>query len=115
MMPKVFRQPKTPRGLIQPFPWIFAFPSEFFEDGYVFGVKKSNGDNEKILSSLHDLENQGQTHFFTTFLISGCKHDIKLILVSILTFSRSRISNMLKQLCELDGLPWNSRSHILIV
>ena len=48
-MPKVFRQPKTPKGgWMQP-PWIFAFPSEFFENisyGYVFGVKKSNGDNE---------------------------------------------------------------------
>ena len=59
-MPKVFRQPKTPKGgLMQP-PWIFAFPSEFFENishGYVFWVKESNGDNEKILSLLHDLEN----------------------------------------------------------
>ena len=78
-------------------PWIFAFPSEFFENishGYVFGVEKSNGDNEKILSSLYDLENQGQTPFCMTFLISGCKHDTKLILVSILTFSRTGISNM---------------------
>ena len=102
-MPKVFRQPKTPKGgggLIQP-PWIFAFPSEFFlniSHGYVFGVKESNGDNEKILSLLHDLENQGQTPFCMTFLISGCKHDTKLILVSILTFSRSRISNMLNSI-----------------
>ena len=99
--PKVFRQPKTPKGgLMQP-PWIFAFPSEFFENishGYVFGVKESNDDNEKILSLLHDLENQGQTPFCMTFLISGCKHDTKLILVSILTFSRSRISNMFKNI-----------------
>ena len=82
-------------------PWIFAFPSEFFENtshGYVFKVKESNGDNEKILSSLHDLENQGQTPFCMTFLISGCKHDTKLILVSILTFSRSGISNMWKKI-----------------
>ena len=87
-------------GWMQP-PWIFAFPSEFFENishGYVFGVKESNGDNEKILSLLHDLENQGQTPFCMTFLISGCKHDTKLILVSILTFSRSRISKMLKKI-----------------
>ena len=99
--PKVFRQPKTPKGgLMQP-PWIFAFPSEFFENishGYVFGVKESNGDNEKILFLLHDLENQGQTPFCMTFLISGCKHDTKLILVSILTFLRSRISNMLNSI-----------------
>ena len=31
-----------------------------------------------------------------TFHISGCKHDTKSILVSILTFSRSRISKILK-------------------
>ena len=96
-MLKVFRQPKTPKGV--PPPWIFAFPSEFFgyiSHGYVFGVKESNGDNEKILSSLHDLENQGQTLFCMTFHISGCKHDKNSILVSILTFSRSRISKMLE-------------------
>ena len=90
-------------GLMQP-PWIFAFPSEFFENishGYVLGVKESNGDNEKILSLLHDLENQGQTPFCMTFLISGCKHDTELILVSILTFSRSEISNMWKKITWL--------------
>ena len=98
--PRYFANRKRPRGgggLMHPPPWIFAFPSEFFENishGYVFGVKESNGDNEKILSLLHDLENQGQTPFCMTFLISGCKHDTKLILVSILTFLRSRISNM---------------------
>ena len=87
-------------GWVPP-PWIFAFPYEFFENishGYVFGVKESNGDNEKILSLLYDLENQGQTTFCMTFLISGCKHDTKLILVSILTFSRSWISNMLNKI-----------------
>ena len=69
-MPKVKIHLRTPGGT----PWIFAFPSEFFEKnsyGYVFGVKESNGDNEKILSLLHDLENQGQTPFCMTFLISG--------------------------------------------
>ena len=101
-MPKVKIHLRTPKGggWIPP-PWIFAFPSEFFENifhGYVFGVKESNGDNEKILSSLHDLENQGQTPFCMTFLISGCNHDTKLILGSILTFSRSQISNMLKKI-----------------
>ena len=98
-MPKVFRQPKTLKGEWIPPPWIFAFPSEFFENishGYVFGVKESNGDNEKNLSLLHDLENQGQTLFCMTFHISGCKRDTNLILVSILTFSMSRISKMLK-------------------
>ena len=88
-MPKVKIHLRTPKGGWVPPPWIFAFPSEFFENishGYVFGVKESNGDNEKILSSLHDLENQGQTPFCMTFLISRYKHDTKLILVSILTF-----------------------------
>ena len=101
-MPKLKIHLRTPKGGggTTP-PWIFAFPSEFFENishGYVFGVKESNRDNEKILSLLHDLENLGQTPFCMTFLISGCKHDTKLILVSILTFSRSRISNMLKKI-----------------
>ena len=98
--PRYFASQKRPRGWMQP-PWIFAFPSEIFENishGYVFGVKESNGDNEKILSLLHDLENQGQTLFCMTFLISGCKHYTKLILVSILTFSRSRIWKMLKKI-----------------
>ena len=103
-MPKVFRQPKTPKGggggwCNPPLDFAFPFPSEFLGNishGYVFGVKESNGDNEKILSLLHDLENQGQTPFCITFHISGCKRDTKLILVSILTFSRSWISNMLK-------------------
>ena len=96
-MPKVFCQPKTPRG-VDTTPLDFAFASEFFETislGYVFGVKESNGDNEKILSSMHDLENQGQTPFYMTFHITGCKHDTKMILVWILTFSRSMISKML--------------------
>ena len=91
---------------MQPSFWIFAFPSEVFENishGYVFGVKESNRDNEKILSSLHDLENQGQTPFCVTFLIFGCKHDTTSIWVSILTFSRSRMSKMLKKLRDLDG------------
>ena len=82
-------------------PGFLPFPSEFFKNishGYVFGVKEYNGDNEKILSLLHDLENQGQTPFCMTFHISGCKRDTKLILVSILTFSRSWISNMLKKI-----------------
>ena len=64
--PKLKIHLRTPKGgWVQP-PWIFAFPSEFFENishGYVFGVKESNRDNEKILSSLHDLENLGQTPF----------------------------------------------------
>ena len=43
-----------------------------------------------------DLENQGQTSFLVTFLISGCIHDINLILVSILTNLKSVISKKTK-------------------
>ena len=52
-------------------PGIFAFPYEFYVNishGYVFGVLESNGDNEKILSLLHDFENLGQTPFCMTWL-----------------------------------------------
>ena len=114
--PRYFANRKRLRGV--PPPWIFAFPSKFFghfSQGYVFRNKESNGDNENILSLLHDLENQGQTPFCMTFLISGCKHDTNSILVSILTFSRSRISKMLKNLRDLNGWSWNSRSHTFIV
>ena len=73
----------------------FCLSVSLFENisrGYVFGVKESNGDDEKILSLLHDFENRGQTPFCKTFLISGSKHNMMLILVSILTFSRLMIS-----------------------
>ena len=81
--PRYFANRKRPRGGVPPL-WIFAFPSEFclnISDGYVFGVKESNGDNEKILSILRDFENQGQIPFCMTFHISGCKHDTNSILV----------------------------------
>ena len=100
--PKVKIHLRTPRGgggWVPPPPWILVFPWEFFENithGYVFGVKESNGDNEKILSLLHDLENQGQTPFWMTFVISGCKRGTDLILVSILTFLGSEMSKQLK-------------------
>ena len=78
-MPKVKIHLRTPKGGgYHPPPWILVFPSEFLKNishGYVFRVKESNGDNEKILSLLHDLENQGQTPFCMTFHIFGCKHD----------------------------------------
>ena len=45
---------------------------------------------------MFDLENLGQTFCCMTFHISGCKHDTKSILVSILTFSRSMISKIIK-------------------
>ena len=45
------------------------------------------------LTLTYDLDRQGQTHFHKTFVIFGCIHDKDLILVSILTNSRSVISN----------------------
>ena len=45
---------------------------------------------------MFDLENLGQTFFCMTFHIFGCKHDTKSILVSILTFSRSKIPKIIK-------------------
>ena len=69
------------QGGVDATPWIFAFPSEFFENishGYVFAVKESNRDNEKIyvycmtlkknVENNHvtltvDLGTQGHTHF----------------------------------------------------
>ena len=45
---------------------------------------------------MFDLGNLGQTYFCMTFHISGSKHDTKSILVSILTFSRSKISKIIK-------------------
>ena len=96
-MPKVFRQPKTPKGGGY-HPLDFCLSVRIFVNishGYVFGVKESNGVNKKILPLLHDLENQGQTPFCMTFHICGCEHDTNSILVSFLTFSRSRISKML--------------------
>ena len=105
-MPKVKIHLRTPRGVdTTPPGFLPSRPnfSKIFLMGTFSGVKESNGDNKKILSLLHDLENQGQTPFCMTFLISGCKKDTKLILVLILTFSRSRISNMLKKSCDLDG------------
>ena len=43
-----------------------------------------------------ELENEGQTHLYMTFRISGCKHHTDMIFVSILTISRPRMSKMLE-------------------
>ena len=57
-------------------------------------ISKTNKIN--YLTLTFDLDRQGQTHFYMTFVIFGCIHDTDLILVSILTNSRSVISNKLK-------------------
>ena len=58
-------------------------------------LKAKDLEKNKIyyLTSTVDLERQGQTHFYMTFVIFGCIHDTDIILVSILTKSRSVISN----------------------
>ena len=43
-----------------------------------------------------DLENEGQTHLFMTFRISGCEHHTDMIFASILTISKPRMSKMMK-------------------
>ena len=59
--------------------------------------------NKTIYPTLtFDLERQGQTHFYMIFVIFGCIHNTDLILVSILTNSRSVISNKPK----LITWPW---------
>ena len=65
---------------------------------------------KKILSLLHDLENQGQPSFCVTFLISGCVHDTNSILVSILTSSRSKMSKLLKNYVTLTETQGHTRS-----
>ena len=113
--PKVKIHLRTPKGgWVPPLHWILVFPCEFFENityGYVFGVKESNGDNEKILSLLLDLEIQGQTPFWMTFVISGCKRGTDLILVSILTFLGSRRSKKLKSIFW----PWRLTLKIKVI
>ena len=66
-------------------------------DSNIFKVEDLRKPKINHLILMFDLENLGQTLFCMTFHISGCKHDTKSILVSILTFSRSRISKMLKK------------------
>ena len=56
------------------------------------------------LTSMGDLENEGQTHLCMTFRISGCKHHTDMIFVSILTISRPRMSKMLKKFTYLQRL-----------
>ena len=65
-------------------------------DSDIFKVEDLRKPKISHLTLMFDLENLGQTLFCMTFHISGCKHDTKSILVSILTFSRSKISKIIK-------------------
>ena len=55
-------------------------------------VKDLEKNKTNYLTLTFDLERQGQTHFYMTFVIFGCIHDTDLILVLILTNSRSVIT-----------------------
>ena len=46
------------------------------------------------LTLMIDLENEGQTHMYMTFRISGCKHHTNIIFVSILTFGGLNFENV---------------------
>ena len=65
-------------------------------DSNIFKVEDHRKPKINHLTLMFDLENLGQIFFCMTFHISGCKHDTKSILVSILTFSRSKISKIIK-------------------
>ena len=76
----------------------------FHISGCIYGTDKISVDSNFIevkdleknkinyLTLTVDLELQGQTHFHMTFLIFGCIHDTDIILVSILTKSKSVFS-----------------------
>ena len=65
-------------------------------DSNFLEVRDLEKDKTNYLTLTFDLERQGQTHFYMTFVIFGCIHDTDLILVSILTNSRSVISKKTK-------------------
>ena len=62
---------------------------------------------------MFDLENLNQTFFCMTFHISGCKHGTKSILVSILTFSRSKISKIMKNKHVTLSVDLETQGHTL--
>ena len=96
-----FANRKRPRGVDATPPGFLPSRANFSKIFLICMFSGSMNPNvimKKILSLLHDIENQGQTPFCMTFHISGCQHDPKLNLVTILKFSRSRISRMLKKM-----------------
>ena len=93
--PRYFANRKRPRGFgTTPPRFLSSRPnfSTLYSHGHVFG------DNEKILSSLIDLENQGQTTFCVSFVISGCfdlnyvENDTNLVALSHLHQKISRLT-----------------------
>ena len=100
-MPKVkihLRTPKGGRGGYHPPGFWSSRPnfSKIFLMGMFSGSRNPTVIMKKFYLYCMTLKIEVKHFFCMTFHISGCKHDTKLILVSILTFSRSRISKMLK-------------------
>ena len=105
--PRYFANRKRPGGGGGYHPPGFLPSRPNFSKIFLMGTFSGSRNTTVILKKFYlycmTLKIKGQTPFCVTFLISGCKHDTKLILVSILTFSKSWISNMLKKSCDLDG------------
>ena len=94
-----------------PYLWLYIwYRQDLGVDSYFLKAKDLEKNKINDLTLTVDLERQGQTHFHMTFLIFGCIHDTDIILVSILTKSRSVISNKPKLVNDLDGWPSKSRS-----
>ena len=116
--PRYFANWKRPGGWVPSPPGFLPSRPNFlviFLLGMFSGSRNPTVIMKKILSLLLDFDNQGQTPFCMTFHISGCKHDKNSILVSILTFSRSRISKCYKKSHDLNGWLWNSRLRTFVV
>ena len=64
-------------------------------DSNIFEIEDIKNVENKPVTLTVDLETQGHTLFYMTLLISGCMSTIDSILVSNLTYSRSRISENL--------------------
>ena len=94
---RVFRQTKTPKGVHRyQHPLIFAFLCHLWK---IFLVSICSGSRNSTVIMKNDIyiawswKSRSNT-FRMRFFISGCKHDTKLISMSILKYSRSRMSKM---------------------
>ena len=98
-MPKVKIHLGRPRGWIPPPGFLPSRPN--FVKIFIMGMFSGPSNPTVIMKQFYlycMILKIEVKHLFAWPLLSssGCKHDTKLILVSILTFSRSWISNMLK-------------------
>ena len=73
--------------------WLYVwYRHDFGVDSDFLEVRDLEKNKTNYVTLTVDLERQGQTHFYMTFVIFGCIHDTDLILVLILTNSRSKNS-----------------------